>query len=429
MQPSDKELDKLVKEAAEQVQATGAPDWEGMQALLDQHLPVKKNRGRKTFIILFSLLLLALVSGSYFYFAYQNTTAHKPTPAKQIADAKTSTLLTENNKVSGKTILQSPVQVHQEEKDTPVNSNSTTYLKRNAVDEKYSAKKKIIPIATKTNMDAIDDASIAKSSTPSLPSTNINQGEIKVTTSTVTTGDEEKITTSLTEKELHDTTKLDKLIAIDSVQKTSGKNKSQFKSNKNRFTISLLYAPELTTVNWTNIDKPGSNYGLLIGYSLSNKLSLQTGVAVSRKNYTANGADFITHYPAPASYKLTTVNGYCNMYELPLNLRLQISGSKKINSYVMGGISSYFMTKEFYNLLYTSATGAYNWEDREDTQRNYWLGLVTVGAGFEKNISTQLTFGVNPFLKIPLKGMGSGQLKLLSTGINFTLSYQPHFGK
>ena len=55
MQLSDKEMDKMINDAAGQYEPTGAtPDWEAMQLLLDQQLPVKKDRRRRPFFCLFS---------------------------------------------------------------------------------------------------------------------------------------------------------------------------------------------------------------------------------------------------------------------------------------------------------------------------------------------------------------------------------------
>ena len=218
-----------------------------------------------------------------------------------------------------------------------------------------------------------------------------------------------------------------KKIPVGKKNKPDDKKEKADSKRKKTFEVSLIYAPELTTIRFTNIDKPGSNYGILLGYDISKKVTLQTGVLRSRKNYIANGGDYKSGYTVPPPYKLTSVKGYCNMYEIPLNVKYKISQKKDFSIFAIAGISSYFMTSEYYTFKYNSPGNSYDRSREYDTQKNYWFSLATIAAGFEKGISKKFSVGATPYLKIPFKGMGSGDLKLLSTGINFSLSYRPSF--
>src|SRR5688500_15358991 len=73
MPPSDKELDKLAKEAAENFEAPGAvPDWEGLSAALDTDLPVEKDRRVRP---LLWFIILILLGGAGYLFT--NSNGHK----------------------------------------------------------------------------------------------------------------------------------------------------------------------------------------------------------------------------------------------------------------------------------------------------------------------------------------------------------------
>ncbi len=59
-------------------------------------------------------------------------------------------------------------------------------------------------------------------------------------------------------------------------------------------------------------------------------------------------------------YTIETVDGYCGMWEIPLQARYRISGAGNHNWYLSGGLSSYFMNKEFYNYFYHNNGAAIN---------------------------------------------------------------------
>ncbi|MCW3090586.1 MAG: porin family protein [Ferruginibacter sp.] len=426
--PSDKELDKLIKEAAGQFESAGAvPNWEGMRSLLDEHLPTKKDRDRKPLLIMLFLFLFTLIGGSYFYFAAKNSKEIAQNLPKEIARIKPVTSKQAATKKEIGVPLKKAVEVSPAANASLITRSSNTQ-KKNSILKNISKNRKAGFSKITTSPGNIIEENLPGEKTES---SQLN--ETVITTETQPISPREQPGKKEAPAIKNDT--VDTQIAKVEITQKPGSD-STFSNLKNRvpnnkknpFTIALLYAPELTTIKLSNLDKPGSNYGILIGYDISGKLNFQTGIIKSRKNYIADGKDFKTNYPVPPSYKLATAQGYCNMYEIPLNLSWKLSGpKKKLNIYAIGGISSYFMMREYYNLLYTSPASSYNWLDQEDTQKNYWLSLFTIGAGFEKAISEKIRIAASPFVKIPLKGMGAGELKLLSTGINFSLSYRPSF--
>jgi hypothetical protein len=115
------------------------------------------------------------------------------------------------------------------------------------------------------------------------------------------------------------------------------------------------------------------------------------------------------------------------MYEIPLNVKYQFAAKKNFSLYGVGGISSYFMTKEYYTYHYHNSN--YDWSAEYKSQTNYWLAVANFGIGIEKGISKNLAVGVNPFVKVPVAAMGKGELKLQGAGINFLLTYKPAFTK
>ena len=186
-------------------------------------------------------------------------------------------------------------------------------------------------------------------------------------------------------------------------------------------------------INYSGIFKdqprPGSNYGLLAGYSISNKTILQTGFITSRKNYLINGSDFVPAYAIPSNHKLTKVVGYCTMYEIPLSIQSQIQKGNTITISYSAGLSSYFMKRQYYTYYYQTNYGSYSKSQEYDSQLNYWFSVISLGLDFEKEITQSIQISASPFVKIPLKQMGEGNLKLTGVGVNFLLSYKPFLNR
>ena len=428
MLPSDNDLDKLSQDAAEHFEPTGAsPDWKHMEQLLNKDMPLKKKPRRRIFFILFFACFL--LGGGFIYYNLTGDRSREiPFKTDTAIEDELATVVPDKTKgeVTDRTIVKTQVSPNSPQAPAPVAvlepakkegdqnisraklipSKKSVYKNRGILSAEIE--ENIVTAKTESSVDpetVIDKAAPATDLVNAVPDTQSNKAAN-------TTLDKSKIAATVA--------------ATDSIKPTVKKNKPA-PSKKQRFEISALYAPELTTIGWTDIDKPGSNYGLLIGYGLSNNLSIHTGLIKSRKNYTANGEDF-HYYSNPGSqYKLTKVTGYCSMYEIPLNIKFRFLNRKNYSLYGLGGISSYFMKSEFYNYQYSLSS--YNWSASYASQQNYWLSVATLGVGIEKGLSKDLSVAVNPFMKIPFQEMGKGHLKLQSAGLNFLLTYKPQFTK
>lgn len=432
MQPSDKELDKLIREAASQFEADNAvPNWEGMKVLLEEQLPVKEEPRKRPFVFL--ILVIVLLGGGYLYFNHDETGKDNSSASKKPVAGKDGKSSPANT--PGKMINSSAV-----EKQTVKNISDKLASTRSVnIAQSYPIRKKDL-LQNNTSGRTRFNTSMGEVSENDLPNsktvvTDTGESGFDTSPQPVSPGEgqsknditllpEKKDDTIILQPETG-TLKTGQDKVEDTGKITPGKKIRKNDTKKRPWEISLIYAPELTTIKLSNFDKPGSNYGILIGYTIFKNTSIQTGISRSRKNYTANGDVFKSNYWVSPPYKLKSVTGYCNIYEVPLNIKYQLSRGKKINISAFAGISSYFMTSEYYTYLYKSNYSSYTWSKNYNTQKNYWFSVATVGIGFEKLISKKINLGATPFVKIPFKGLGTGDLKLLTTGINFSLSYRP----
>jgi hypothetical protein len=168
---------------------------------------------------------------------------------------------------------------------------------------------------------------------------------------------------------------------------------------------------------------------LTLGYYLTNRLSLNTGFIYSNKFYWSDAHDYLRQIPnirpnaipAPVDY----INGASNIWELPLTLRYDFAQHNKTKFFANAGLSSYFMMKQTYIYFIRAGQNQLARKVYDNQQENYWFGIADISAGFEAEIGKGFSFQAEPFLKLPLRNMGSENLKLTSYGFLMTFKYAP----
>lgn len=209
--------------------------------------------------------------------------------------------------------------------------------------------------------------------------------------------------------------------AADSAKTLAKENnkKPDAKKDKNEkgFELGLMAGPDASTVKFGPLYKPGYNFGLYIGYRFSNRWSVNTGLIYTKKWYKANGKDF--HYKT--QWPLEKAEGNCSMWEIPVNVRYDVSYNAKRRWFASTGLSTYLMNKENYDLYYSWPT-PYPWNI--DSNSTYLFSIWNLSVGMERSLGKHVSIQAEPYLKIPLQGLGTGSMRMDSYGINFTLKYK-----
>jgi hypothetical protein len=120
------------------------------------------------------------------------------------------------------------------------------------------------------------------------------------------------------------------------------------------------------------------------------------------------------------------------MLDIPLNMRydfaLQARPDGRQNRwFASAGITTYVMLREDYSYKYANPDDPrINYKAREWSTNTggYGFSHLNVSAGYERAFGKRLSWQVEPFLKIPLKGVGYYKLNLISTGAFFSLRYK-----
>jgi len=223
----------------------------------------------------------------------------------------------------------------------------------------------------------------------------------------------------------------DSLLNKPSLSKKTIKSKS-LRLNRS-LNFGLSFGPDYTDGGGITNNQIGNNIGITVGYYLTNKLSVNTGIFYSNKFYWAHGHGYNQSQPATgyintfaASPPIDYLNGSCNMWELPLTLRYDFAHNEKTRFFANAGLSSYFMMKQNYiYFIHTNSQRLAAWKTSNNQQINYWFSVADISLGFETEVGKGVSFQAEPFIRLPLRSMGQENLRLNSYGFLLSFRYTP----
>jgi hypothetical protein len=186
------------------------------------------------------------------------------------------------------------------------------------------------------------------------------------------------------------------------------------------FYIGVAAGSDFSKVHSVAFNNSGFNAGLLAGIKFAGRTSFETGILWNRKNYNSAGNEFKMDKigsTMPAGMVINSVEGKSSLIEIPLKIKYDFLNRANTTWFAAVGISAYIMTTES-NRYHVTMNG--NTEMMTGVYRNYSYGLpavASISAGYQKNLSKFINVRIEPFLKIPLTGMGVGNLPITSAGL------------
>lgn len=190
------------------------------------------------------------------------------------------------------------------------------------------------------------------------------------------------------------------------------------KINSKGLYLGVTIGPDLNVAPSFSYGNVGFNAGVLAHYYFNQHWFVTTGVVYSKKLYGATDKDY--NVPGNASsYGLVKVNANCDVLDIPLNVNYTFLQVNNNTLSATLGLSNYIMLKEKYQYIYKSSP---EWEKTVENQNQHYLAILNVGALYQHPAGKRLIIGVQPYAKIPLHGVGLGQVKLYSAGLALQLN-------
>jgi Outer membrane protein beta-barrel domain len=449
MEHLENDMDDLFQKAGElyPLKTTGS-DWDAVAGKLQNESPgeVQDLSGltavptrRRTWLLL--LLLIPLGLGIFYYSGNQNQGHQNAVSAKPLnttADQrKTTSVIPEKVLIpvgpadNHKTAASDDIQRPSGKKSSPENSsmNGTLSIKNKRL--AYAAGGKQV---TANNIpNSKKQISAANDKAPSdLNSNNSNQGSKETEAAVANKSD--KASSSATESiakagvaavpaaisSQHEKTaaaenKTDKTDLSKNVSQDSAvaKKKTNTASKQSKgFYVGLFAGPDVSTVKFQSVNNVGFSLGALIGYRFNNRVSVETGLIWDKKYYYSNG-EYYKKNGAPLA-PTTTLDGSCSMFEIPVAIRFDFATKKNHGFFAKTGLSSYLMTAENYTF---NSPGMAPYPFKNDSLQNNIFSILQISGGYERVINDKTKIRVEPYVKIPLQGIGKGDMPITSFGI------------
>lgn len=169
--------------------------------------------------------------------------------------------------------------------------------------------------------------------------------------------------------------------------------------------------------------RTGVGGGLKITYRLNSKWAFSTGVLLEKKLYDAKPGDYDPPDSGWMNYDVRRINASCMVWDVPLNVEYTLWSHKRSHIFLSTGLSSFWMHEEEYTYHYKTTSGDWKEWTKEMYNKNHHIfSILNFSAGYGKSWE-HFSLQVSPYIKVPLKGIGYGRVKLYSTGVHFTLQY------
>lgn len=204
------------------------------------------------------------------------------------------------------------------------------------------------------------------------------------------------------------------------------KTKKGVKRKPVPMSMALSVAPEFNSTTAMLGGQTGINVGLAFSMGVAAHLKVQTGLMYSRKDYTTDNYSYKFRNPK-IQQMVAGIDASCAVLEIPVMASYTVMENHKRSVDLNLGMSSYLMLREDYTFRYTPESGIANRLVAKENANQHFLSVVAISATYFMKLKTEkFKIGVEPFLKIPLTGVGEGQVNLKSSGVSLKISYDLH---
>ena len=402
-------MDDLFRRAAENYPLKkNNGDWESIFKKIslsdEQELPGKKERkkdSKKLLIIVLLAIILILASLLIFNFNPKSNSSGKiavaPVPRKDFENKNVQ----KENPVKNKIASQNPVAGEQ-----PLNVNS----------EKNNETSKGI------SFSPVQKGNILLKRTFSLPgSSTKNESGFETSSYPILIKsdiDYPKITFSAFANEIEKQPKIviDSSLILSSEKKKTQTSKKSVKENG--LYAGIIAGPDFSKVKSEDFRKPGFNAGIFLGYQISKKFFAETGFTSGTKYYSSDGQTFHEQGAAmPDGMVVNNLQSYSRVLEIPLKIGYRIYKKNRSSFFVAAGVSAYIMTMEKNNYNVTMNGNEEKMVGLYEKNNVKTPAEFNLSTGWEYHLKGLMNIRIEPYLKLPLQGIGVGKLPVTSAGI------------
>jgi hypothetical protein len=204
---------------------------------------------------------------------------------------------------------------------------------------------------------------------------------------------------------------------LDSVKKGS--------SFLSKIGFTVFATPELNTVKFAQTEF-NFNYGLGLSYHFGKQFTAQLLLAKANKNYITDRSGYSPPTSSPFFGADTLkVDARCKVTEIQLGLRYSFKGNNQNGFFVSAGLSSYIMDEEKYDFAYYQQGIFMKRQATVQNENQHLFSNLNLSLGYQHYLGRKWMLSVEPYIKLPIAGVGRGKVNLTSLGTSFSLTFKP----
>lgn len=184
------------------------------------------------------------------------------------------------------------------------------------------------------------------------------------------------------------------------------------------WTIEVFAGPEWSVLSGDSDLARGARAGVKLGYRLSPSWSIHAGVAYSQKLFNGSGEDFDNDALFTDAIP-SRMEGKSAFIEIPVSIRY--TGKRRAGRqwYIEAGLTNFNHRSEWYGFEYDPADQQPGLMVEIPSQQvnKMALGASRLAIGYDISLTDKTTIGIAPYIQVPLRGIGAGNVNIYSTGI------------
>jgi Outer membrane protein beta-barrel domain len=182
--------------------------------------------------------------------------------------------------------------------------------------------------------------------------------------------------------------------------------------DNSRFYLSLTGGPLISQIKSQELKKTGFDMGLLVGYRISKKLSVETGLLYSKQYYFSGGKYYNA---ATGGNTVNSMQGGRTAFEIPFKLNYYLLRNKSGGLYISGGLSSYVGVNDKI-VINVGENPLHPPQKLDYGLANYLPSYLDFALGYDYKSGKSTHFKIEPYLQIPLSSTAGNTININAGG-------------
>jgi hypothetical protein len=196
--------------------------------------------------------------------------------------------------------------------------------------------------------------------------------------------------------------------------------------HNSRFYLGLIGGPQLSQIKHQGLTKPGFDMGLLIGYRINKKISVETGFLFTKQYYFVGGK----YYNSVTGVNtVNSMEGSRTAFEIPFKLNYYLLQKKSGGFFISAGVSTYVGVID--KILINVGENHQPPPQKLDYGvASYLPSYLNFSLGYDYKFGKSTRFRLEPYLEIPMSSTAGntininegGALQVFNAGLHLVIT-------